>query len=569
MIRRALVCLLVAGAAADAVPVLAAARPASRDRVRFEAAPGQTLLVDGTYPPASSSSCLGQPAQPLLHERYRGAVEVRRASDGSMYLIGELSFQDYLKGIAEVPRDWPMEALRAQVVAARSYALSQLDPGGEYDLCATDACQVYIGAGIELGAWGHRWARAVDDTAGQVLVHRGEPAVTFYSSTSPGRTFDNEEVFGGEPLPYLRGVVERDDGASPLSRWEVALPYADLRRFLAADGRWGGRRVRRVSVEDGAITVHGTRRRLTLRKADLRDAVNDWAVCLDPARYPPTEPDGYRLPQPVPSRWFRATPDGRTLVLHGRGWGHGVGMVQWGAYGKAKRGLSSGDILAAYYGGLRPREHPVPATIRVLLAQGLTSVTVVPSGDASVERVREPAPPWRVTGGRRLRLRHGSVPRPVLRAAGFDARAKARVGHRLPAAVDLSSAARVRLEFLRGDVVTGTTDWTPFDEGRAPVRAVVPDLAAGRYLVRAAASDGVDTVRTPARKLRVLAEAPASPSPSPTPEPPRPSPAAAPAAPRSPGTGITAAAWAAVVLAVMALVLLLLRGRRRRRLHRA
>lgn len=566
MLGRALLSVLTAATlviAAQALPV-APAR-AALDRVRFQAAPGETLLVHGTYPPASSS-CVGEPAQPLLHERYRGAVEVRRASDGSMYLIGELGFEDYLNGIAEVPRDWPIEALKAQVVAARSYALSQLDPGGEYDLCATDACQVYLGTGIELGAWGHRWARAVEETAGEVLVHDGEPAVTFYSSTSPGRTLPNEEVFGGEPLPYLRGGVERDDGASPLARWEARLPYGDLRRFLEADGRWSGGRIRRVAVEDGAITVHGSKGRLPLGKADLRDAVNDWAVCLEPGRYPATEPDGYRLPQPVPSRWFRVRPEGRTLVLNGRGWGHGVGMVQWGAYGKANRGLTYDDILAAYYGGLRPREYAVPGTIRVLLAQGLTSVTLVPSGEASVNAPREPAPPWRVTGGRRLRVRHGSAPPPVLRAERFDASPRARVGRPLSATVGLSSAARVRLEFLRDDVVAGATRWLSFEEGPARVRAVVPDVPAGRYLVRAAASNGVDTVRTEAQKMRVRTTAPASPSPTPVPPAP-PSRAAAPSGRSSPAAGVVPAG-VAIGLAALALVLLVLRGRRRRGLHR-
>ena len=109
------------------------------DRYRFVSEPGGSLLVHGTYPP-TSSSCVNA-EQSVLHERYRGTVEVRRASDGDLYLIGELPFEDYLKGIAEVPRDWPMEALKAQVVAARTYASANLQPGGAYDLCANDACQ--------------------------------------------------------------------------------------------------------------------------------------------------------------------------------------------------------------------------------------------------------------------------------------------------------------------------------------------------------------------------------------------------------------------------------------------
>jgi SpoIID/LytB domain protein len=238
----------------------------------------------------------------------------------------------------------------------------------------------------------------VQATENEVLLYRGQPATTVYFSTSNGRTHPNELVFGGTPLPYLRGITERDDGASPVSRWTVRIPLGDLSRFLAADGRWSGRPIRKVRQEDGRIVVRGSRRRSTvvLDRAGLRDAVNDVAACLEPRRYPAREEPGYRLPQAVPSPWFRSHQEGTTLVVEGRGWGHGAGMVQWGAYGKAKRGLTYDRILATYYGGLRPQHADVPSTIRVLLATNLTSVTVVPSGEA------------RVGSGRHRRRRGGS-----------------------------------------------------------------------------------------------------------------------------------------------------------------
>jgi SpoIID/LytB domain protein len=551
--RRLLAALALLGSLGSAVEATSA--PVGKRPLRFDAPPAETLLVHGTYRPVSSS-CPGEPEQPVLHERYRGAVEVHLAADGSLFLIGELSLQDYLKGIAEVPRDWPMETLKAQVVAARSYALARLDPGGLYDLCATAACQVYLGAGIELGPWGDRWSQAVDETAGEVLLHRGRPAVTYYSSTSPGRTFDNEDVFGGEPLPYLRGRPEHDDGASPLSRWKVRILFGDLRRFLDTDGRWPGGRLRTLKVSDGMLVVRG-KRRIVLTKSDLRDAVNDTAPCVAPARYPPFEPDGYRLPQSIPSIWFRPHVAGRSLVLDGRGWGHGVGMVQWGAYGKARRGLAYGDILASYYGGLRPRPWPVPGRIRVLVAEGLTSITVAPSGNASVLPTQASGPPWRVTGGRRLRLKHGSAPPEVLDAPGFRLVPQAR--RIVRASANLATPALVRLEFLEGGEVVAATEWRSFDEGLAKLRVPVPDVPPGRYDVRARISDGVDIVRTATRRLSVLP----TPSPSPTTAPlasPTPHPAA--------GTDETVSlTWLAAGLAAAAMLLLLLRTLRRRRLH--
>jgi SpoIID/LytB domain protein len=472
-------------------------------RVRIEAEAGGTLLVHGTYPPVDSG-CAGQDEQPVLHGRHRGAVEVRRSEDGSLFVIGELGFEDYVKGIAEVPSDWPMEAMKAQAVAARTYALSHLDPGGMYDLCATTYCQVYAGAGVELGPWGDRWARAVEATAGEALLYGGAPAQTFYFSTSNGRTYGNEIVFGGSPLPYLRGIRERDDGASPLSRWRVEVPFRALARFLGAAGFWSGRPIRRISIRDGAFTIRGRRDRVVLGKDVLRDALNETASCLAPARYPTVEPEGIQLPSTVPSIWYRGRVTGKTLVLEGRGWGHGVGMVQWGAYGKARDGKRYDQILAAYYGGLRPRRADVPATIRVLIATDLTSVTVVPAGDARLSaRGRRPVPPWTITGGRRLRVRPGDAPAPLLGAEGFRAADRIEDDRPLRARVSLSDDAEVRLEVLdRGDLAWASP-WRPHHEGEAAIRVRLPGLEPGRYDIRLAASDGVDTVRTDPRRLAV------------------------------------------------------------------
>jgi SpoIID/LytB domain protein len=561
--------LLIAGSPLADHSAAAAKRPR---RVRFTAPADGSLLVHGTYPPVQSF-CVDT-TQPLLHARFRGTVEVGKASDGSLFVIGELPFEDYLKGIAEVPRRWHMEALKAQVVAARTYAMVRLDrPSDEaralrYDLCATTACQVYAGMGVEAGPWGDRWVRAVEETAGQVLLYQGNPAETLYFSTSNGRTLGNERVFGGSPLPYLRGIRERDDGASPLSRWKVTMPFDDLGRFLDFADLWPGGRIRRVIFDRGDIRVRGGGRRVAFDRGDLRDALNYWARCLEPGSYPTSEPDGYRLPQTVPSIWYRARQRGRTLVLEGRGWGHGVGMVQWGAFGKSERGLTYDEILAAYYGGLRPQRVNVPGPIRVLIADDLRSVTVVPQGDAKVRwRRRIPEEPWEVTGGRRLHLRHGFPPPPQLAAEGFRAaRRKARVGAALEASLTLSRSANVRLEFVRAGEIVGFTPWQPQLTGVISLKADVPAIPSGRYLVRVAAGDGVDVVRTAGRPVRVRGGS-ALASPSPTP-----SPTAGPrAATGSPAAGERDIGPTLAVLgatAFLLLAVLVLTMRRRKGLHR-
>ena len=534
--------LLAAVAMTVGAPPVGAQPPA---RIRLTAPPGQSLLVHGDYPPVQSNCA--DPYQPLLHARYRGTIEIERASDGSLRLIGELSFEDYIRGIAEVPRDWPMAALEAQVVAARTYALNRYefaDTTGDWDLCATTECQVYVGMKVEAGPWGDRWVRAVQETAGQVLLYQGEPAVTYYSSTSPGRTFDVEDRFGGEAVPYLRGVDEPDDGASPLAHWRVEIPFDDLARFLSAQGLWSGGAISGAVAGQGGIRITGADR-VTLSKDTLRDALNDTASCVAPDHYPTSEPDGYQLPQTVPSVWFRAGQEGTSLVLAGRGWGHGVGMVQWGAYGKAKRGLPYDDILAAYYGGLRPQAVDLPGTIRILIAEGLSRITVAPSSAADVSPALGSAPPWVVRGGDRLGVRHGSAPRPVLEATGFTARRRAALGGPLSARMTLSDEARVRLEFLRDGGLAGTTSWGPYEEGDVRVAATVPALTPGPYEVRAAVDDGVDTVLTEARRVTIEDAALPAPSPSAATQPSGPPPVA-----REPSTvdPIGAAAGAAVSL---------------------
>jgi SpoIID/LytB domain protein len=347
--------------------------------VRIEPSEGGSLLVRGTYPRVTSR-CVDQERRWLL-ARYPGELTVDRADDGMLSLTVTLPFERYLQGIAEAPPSWPTAALEAQAIAARSYALATTGWDGEEGetlatpICATSACQVYRGIPVPRSSVVRRWYAAVRRTEGEVLLYDGRPAETVYFSTSNGGTYGNEDVFGSAPLPYLRPVVERDDGASTLSRWQVRIPFADLAAFLHEAEEWGrARPISEVSLAGGVVTVSGAGVTRSMDLSTFREAVNSWAPCLEPGRYPPAP-----LPVTIPSRWVRLSTDGDAMVATGRGWGHGVGMVQWGAYGKALRGLSAPDILAFYYGGLRPEAYPEPGLIHVQVASGLLELRVVPS----------------------------------------------------------------------------------------------------------------------------------------------------------------------------------------------
>ena len=153
--------------------------------------------------------------------------------------------------------------------------------------------------------------------------------------------------------------------------------FRDLATFLVRAGAWPhGRTIAAVSgdgssvrITDGAGVAH------VLDGSTFRDAVNTWAPCLEPGRYP-----SGGLPTAIPSQWMTATSSNGAAVVTGRGWGHGVGMVQWGAYGKARHGWSAARILAFYYGGLTPSHYPEPGLIHVQVASGLTSLRLRPSG---------------------------------------------------------------------------------------------------------------------------------------------------------------------------------------------
>jgi stage II sporulation protein D len=307
---------------------------------------------------------------------------VRPDGDGTLTLTVSLPFERYLEGIAEVPSSWPAAALEAQAVAARSYALATTGwEGGQGEtldqpICATAACQVYRGIPVPFDPTHRRWVRAVRRTAGRVLLFDGRPATTVYFSTSNGHTYGNEDVFGSDPLPYLRPVIERDDGASGTSRWTVRIPFEALARFLSAAELWPpGRTIAAIRRREGTLFIGGRNSRRLFSLADVRDAVNTWAPCLEPHRYPPGS-----LPLTIPSRWWQPSVSGDALIVRGRGWGHGAGMVQWGAFGKARRGFSAEEILAYYYGGLAPEPYPEPGTIHVIVATGLIRVTAMPSG---------------------------------------------------------------------------------------------------------------------------------------------------------------------------------------------
>lgn len=185
--------------------------------------PGLRLKVD----PAAEARALPGPllfspgAEPLEYTRpYRGQIQVNAGSN-RLQVVNSVGLEPYLHGVVprEVPSTWPAEALKAQAVVARSYALA-VRKTGAYDLYADTRSQVYGGITAEKPST----TEAVDATASQVLLYQGRVATTFFFSTSGGRTANAADVWsGGEQLPYLVSVADPYDNASPHHTWGPVL----------------------------------------------------------------------------------------------------------------------------------------------------------------------------------------------------------------------------------------------------------------------------------------------------------------------------------------------------------
>lgn len=290
---------------------------------------------------------------------YHGAVLLRQAATG-VTAVNLLDLESYLRGVVPLEigagrRDHELEAVKAQAVAARTYAVRHLGRRGDlgFDYYGSVLDQAYGGLDAEDPAA----TRAVEATRGQILTYRGEPIEAYYHSTCGGHTAALEEVWPGDPRPYLRSVSDSRPGGgwycedSTRFRWTEVWGESALLEALTTGLR--GRGV------DGPVTsvesLRVVRRTPSGRAAELviRTDAGDARVRGDSIR---------RVLSPEPGRILNSTDfelhphgDGRVtgLTVDGAGWGHGIGMCQTGALGRARAGQSYRDILSTYYPGTR------------------------------------------------------------------------------------------------------------------------------------------------------------------------------------------------------------------------
>lgn len=365
-------------------------------------------------------------------KRYRGSFLLTQKGG----LLNVLDIEHYLRGVlpAEVGSDWPDEALRAQAIISRTYALRQSLSRAKkgYDVVDTVADQVYQGAGVEAA----KTDKAVSSTAQKVLAYGRELAFTPFHSDSGGYTASNAHVWGTE-VPYLTGVPEAIAYTSPVSSWSARISQAKVEQAVmkltgvnigpvtairVSEVDKGGRAVKLTFTgSKGSKTVNASQFRTAvgaslLKSTMLKPSASAASKAAGSVSISPTKPQTSaqaparisssrgespasqeirnlydqifnggkksqnpaqpptvsipRMPQPNPapvtpvpspspvtSSGFSIAKAGNDFVFYGKGWGHGVGLSQWGALALAKNGWNAERILTHYYPGTTVRSY--------------------------------------------------------------------------------------------------------------------------------------------------------------------------------------------------------------------
>ncbi|MEB3357960.1 MAG: SpoIID/LytB domain-containing protein [Synechococcales bacterium] len=271
---------------------------------------------------------------------YRGRTQVVATGSG-LTAINVVDLEHYLYSVvgSEMPTNWPLEALKAQAVTARTYVLYKRQRGTNplFDVGDTTTWQVYGGLAKEASTT----QAAVEATRGQVLTHNGQLIEAVFHSSSGGHTENVEDIWSS-PRPYLRGVVDFDQGA-PVFQWMEQVSAADLRQKISGVGNVLSMTPEQTTPRGRIVTmrVTGDTGSRVIRGDELRRALGLRSTLFT-----------------VTPQFGRVASAGNVasaptvFFISGRGFGHGVGMSQWGAYGMAAHGYNYQQILGHYYQGV-------------------------------------------------------------------------------------------------------------------------------------------------------------------------------------------------------------------------
>lgn len=324
----------------------------------------------------------------LNNKKYRNGVIIRRLTAGKLTVINSLTMQEYLYGVLprEMAKDWPIEALKAQAVAARNYAMLSMGKHNNngFDICPTVHCQVYGGYTYE----GPISNSAVDSTKGILLFHDTNIVQAFYHSNSGGQTENSENIWSST-IPYIKGINDPFSSNAPNSNWSVSLSKTDIRNSLSAYGYNVGE-VKSVDIIDSSLNgrvqqlrITGTTGSVVLKKEETRkifgystiksmwfsfskssnvtiltsrgrESTNNSKISIfngvDSSSIDVSAMNVYngkllnKITTQVPT-----SRSSDSVTFYGHGYGHGLGMSQWGAKEMAEQGYGFEQILKHYY----------------------------------------------------------------------------------------------------------------------------------------------------------------------------------------------------------------------------
>ena len=322
-------------------------------------------------------------------KEYRGFFEFYRDEKSDMAAVNVLGTEDYLKGVVprEVSASWHTEAVKAQAIVARTYAVTNMNKFKSYGFNVDDtvSSQVYGGVSSE----NELTNKAVDETAGKLVMYDSKPAEVFFFSSSGGATENVENVWGGTSRPYLVSVPDTYENAeeASYSSWTVTLSPEQIREKLASLGVDVGE-VLDVTIDEQSsagrslkTTIHGSEKNHTLTFEKPRNVFGLYSNMFTVTRQGGALPVSYVLStsgeikelSPLGlkaqssnavseissvtaigangTKTYEKTSGTGDFIFTGKGWGHGIGMSQWGAKGMAEAGFLCDDIIKHYFVG--------------------------------------------------------------------------------------------------------------------------------------------------------------------------------------------------------------------------
>jgi len=267
---------------------------------------------------------------------YRGFIRVVVNSESKVNLINELNVDSYLKGVLprEVITTWPEEALKAQAVASRTYLVSHLGKHKKdgFDLCSKVHCQVYGGMSKEHP----KTSQAVDETRGEIRTYNGKAVNAFFHANCGGSTEKVQAVWGSSNQPYLPARKCGYGKGAPWYEWSRTIDNTEILSSLKKGTEVKGTKLKRIKVKKKSQSSRAEVITIQTNKGTYFITGNAFRMALHPEKIRST-------------LWTKLVRLRNGYRFEGQGWGHGVGMCQWGAKGQSDLNRKYQTILNFYY----------------------------------------------------------------------------------------------------------------------------------------------------------------------------------------------------------------------------